>query len=153
MPGMPGEEGIFDFIRKTIADVGLMGFPNAGQSTLLWMLTDATLKGANYPFTTLPANIGIMRDGCSSGKVILADIPGLIEGAHENHRMGIRFLKHIKRCSSLLFLIDTSGMDNHSPADDYSVLLEELLRDDANLLSKRRTVIANKMDRESAQER
>jgi GTP-binding protein len=129
-----------------------VGFPNAGKSTLIGILTGTTPKVANYPFTTLHANIGIMRDGRNSGKVILADIPGLIEGAHENRELGIRFLKHIKRCSLLLFLIDMSGMDNRSPADDYSVLLEEFKCYDAHLLSKTLTVVANKMHRESAQE-
>jgi GTP-binding protein len=129
-----------------------MGFPNAGKSTLIGLLTEATPKVANYPFTTLHANIGIMTDGRSGGKIILADIPSLIEGAHENRGPGIRFLKHVERCSSLLFLIDMSGMDNRSPADDYSILLEEFKCYDANLLSKTRTVIANKMNSESAQE-
>jgi GTP-binding protein len=151
-PGTPGEEGNFDFIRKTIADVGLVGFPNAGKSTPIGILTDATPKVANYPFTTLHANIGIITDGRSGGKIILADFPGLIEGAHENRGLGIRFLKHIERCSSLLFLIDMSGMDNRSLEYDYSVLLEELKCYDTNLLSKTRMVIANKMDSESAQE-
>ncbi|MDR2779235.1 MAG: GTPase ObgE [Puniceicoccales bacterium] len=148
--GMPGEEGVFDFILKTIADIGLVGFPNAGKSTLIGILTDATPKVANYPFTTLHANVGVMTNKKSKDKIILADIPGLIEGAHENRGLGVRFLKHIERCSSLLFLIDMSGIDNRSPVEDYSILLEELRSYDANLLEKKRLVVANKMDMESA---
>ncbi|MDR2628916.1 MAG: GTPase ObgE [Puniceicoccales bacterium] len=151
-PGTPGEEGIFDFILKTIADVGLIGFPNAGKSTLIGMLTDATPKVANYPFTTLHVQIGVMADKNSDGKIIIADIPGLIGGAHENRGLGLRFLKHIERCSSLLFLIDMAGTDGRSPTDDYIILLEELKCHDMNLLDKKYIVVANKMDVESARE-
>ncbi|MDR2776745.1 MAG: GTPase ObgE [Puniceicoccales bacterium] len=151
-PGTPGEEGIFDFILKAIADVGLIGFPNAGKSTLIGILTDATPKVANYPFTTLHVQIGVMADKSSNGKVIIADIPGIIGGAHENRGLGLRFLKHIERCSSLLLLIDMAGTDNRSPADDYTILLEELKCHDGNLLDKKRIVVANKMDVESARE-
>ncbi|MDR2602982.1 MAG: GTPase ObgE [Puniceicoccales bacterium] len=151
-PGTPGEEGIFDFILKTIADVGLIGFPNAGKSTLIGMLTDATPKVANYPFTTLHVQIGVMADKNSDGKVVIADIPGLIGGAHENRGLGLRFLKHIERCSSLLFLVDMAGIDGRSPADDYAILLEELKCHDMNLLDKKHIVVANKMDVESARE-
>ncbi|MDR2432931.1 MAG: GTPase ObgE [Puniceicoccales bacterium] len=150
--GTPGEEGIFDFILKTIADVGLIGFPNAGKSTLIGVLTDATPKVANYPFTTLHVQIGVMADESSDGKIIIADIPGLIEGAHENRGLGIRFLKHIERCSSLLFLIDMAGTDDRSPVNDYTILLEELKCYAMDLLDKKYMVVANKMDVGSAQE-
>ncbi|MDR1595699.1 MAG: GTPase ObgE [Puniceicoccales bacterium] len=149
-PGTPGEEGTFDFILKTIADVGLVGFPNAGKSTLTTLLTRATPKIASYPFTTLHANVGIMTDGSGNNRVIIADIPGLIDRAHENRGLGIRFLKHIERCAILLFLIDMSAMDNRLPADDYSSLLNELSCYNEDLLKKEKVVVANKMDAPSA---
>ncbi len=149
-PGVPGENGTFDFILKTIADIGLVGYPNAGKSTLLGMLTSASPRVGNYPFTTLHANVGVMQE-CSRS-IFIADIPGIIDGAHENRGLGIRFLKHIERCSSLLFLIDMSGIDNRSPIDDYKHLLDELGHYDKSLLNRRRIVVANKMDVEGASE-
>lgn len=149
-PGMPGESGTFDFILKTIADIGLVGYPNAGKSTLLGMLTSASPRVGNYPFTTLHANVGVMQEGSRS--IFIADIPGIIDGAHENRGLGIRFLKHIERCSSLLFLIDMSGIDNRSPIDDYKHLLEELGHYDKSLLNRRRIIVANKMDIDGANE-
>ncbi|MDR1432845.1 MAG: GTPase ObgE [Puniceicoccales bacterium] len=149
-PGKPGEDGVFDFTLKTIADVGLVGFPNAGKSTLTATLTNATPKVASYPFTTLHVNVGIMAgDGCN---VIVADIPGLIGGAHENRGLGMRFLKHIERCTALLFLIDMSGIDNRSPTEDYASLLNELEHYGRDLLAKDRLVVANKMDTGAAAE-
>jgi GTP-binding protein len=147
-PGTPGEEGIFDFVLKTIADIGLVGFPNAGKSTLTTILTNATPKIANYPFTTLHANVGVMDHG--GERVIIADIPGIIDGAHENRGLGIRFLKHIERCAALLFLIDMAGTDERLPAEDYKNLLSELECYNPDLLKKRRIIVANKMDAESA---
>ncbi|MDR1413871.1 MAG: GTPase ObgE [Puniceicoccales bacterium] len=149
-PGTPGEEGMFDFILKTIADIGLVGFPNAGKSTLTALLTNATPRIANYPFTTLHANVGIMQCGTGQDRIVIADIPGLIEGAHENRGLGIRFLKHIERCTALLFLIDMSGIDNRSPADDYAILMNELECYSSALGNKRRIVVANKMEMESS---
>jgi GTP-binding protein len=150
-PGTSGEEGIFDFVLKTIADVGLVGFPNAGKSTLTTLLTHATPKVASYPFTTLHPHVGIVVGGENSQRrVTLADIPGLIGGAHENRGLGIRFLRHIERCSILLFILDMSAGDNRSPADDYAILLGELGYYDKNLLNKKRIVVANKMDMPSS---
>ena len=149
-PGTPGEEGTFDFILKTIADVGLVGYPNAGKSSLMTLLTDATPKIGNYPFTTLHANVGVMQ--YNDKNVILADIPGLIDGAHENRGLGIQFLKHIERCSILMFVIDMSGTDGRDPSDDYNSLLFELKHYDSSLLDKSRIIVANKMDIESSQE-
>jgi GTP-binding protein len=144
--GTSGEEGTFDFLLKTIADVGFVGFPNAGKSTLMGLLTNAAPKVADYPFTTLHANVGVMADEDARHRVIVADIPGLIGGAHENRGLGMRFLKHIERCSLLLFLIDMSGSDDRSPEEDYAQLLRELQCYDEALLLKRRIVVANKMD-------
>jgi GTP-binding protein len=144
--GTPGESGTFDLVLKTIADIGLVGFPNAGKSTLMRLLTNATPKVANYPFTTLHVNIGTMSDGASGNKLILADIPGLISGAHENRGLGVRFLKHIERCSTLLFIVDMSGVDGRSPPHDYTALLNELSCYDNALMMKQKIVIANKMD-------
>jgi GTP-binding protein len=149
--GTAGESGVFDFILKTVADVGLIGFPNAGKSTLLGLLTCATPKVANYPFTTLRANVGIMANGAAGG-VAIADIPGIIGGAHQNRGLGLRFLRHIERCTSLLFLIDMAGTDGRSPVDDYGTLLNELTRYDGALVRRRRMVVANKMDAEGAGE-
>ncbi|MDR1401816.1 MAG: GTPase ObgE [Puniceicoccales bacterium] len=151
-PGTLGEEKTFDFLLKTIADVGLVGFPNAGKSTLASLLTNATPKIANYPFTTLHANVGIMRDETGENRIIIADIPGLIEGAHMNRGLGIRFLKHIERCTTLLFLIDMSGVDNRSPASDYAVLMKELKCYSHTLVGKKKIVVANKMEMESSAE-
>jgi GTP-binding protein len=149
-PGTPGEEGIFDFVLKTMADVGLVGFPNAGKSTLLGLLTNATPRVAPYPFTTLHAQVGIMADGDGGRRIAIADIPGLIDGAHENRGLGIRFLKHIERCQALLFLIDMAGADGRSPAEDYENLLAELHHYDLALAAKERLVVANKVDLASA---
>ncbi|MDR3144585.1 MAG: GTPase ObgE [Puniceicoccales bacterium] len=150
--GTAGESGIFDFVLKTMADVGLVGFPNAGKSTLIGMLTCAAPKVGNYPFTTLHANVGALIGASANERVIVADIPGIIDGAHENRGLGLRFLKHIERCTSLLFLIDMSGIDGRSPADDYGVLLHELECYDRTLLEKKRIVVANKMDAEQSAE-
>ena len=142
--GEPGQEGTYDFILKSIADIGLVGYPNAGKSTLTSLLTRATPKIANYPFTTLHVNVGIMNH--EGRNMIIADIPGLIEGAHDNRGLGIRFLKHIERCKALLFLIDMSGSDHRAPWDDYFNLLKELEHYDKNLLQKQRMIVANKME-------
>ena len=114
------------------------------------LLTDATPKIGNYPFTTLHANVGVMQ--YNDKNVILADIPGLIDGAHENRGLGIQFLKHIERCSILMFVIDMSGTDGRDPSDDYNSLLFELKHYDSSLLDKSRIIVANKMDIESSQE-
>ncbi len=143
-PGEPGEYGIFNFILKTIADVGLIGFPNAGKSTLMSILTDATPKIGNYPFTTLHANVGILRN--NTQKAIIADIPGLVKDAHKNKGLGIKFLKHIERCKALIYLLDMSGTDNRDPADDFTDIKSELFHYDKSLLQKKSLVVANKMD-------
>lgn len=147
-PGTPGEYGSFNFVLKTIADIGLVGFPNAGKSTLMSILTDATPKIGSYPFTTLHVNVGILTQ--NTKKIILADIPGIIKDAHKNKGLGLRFLKHIERCKALLYLIDMSGVDNRNPYDDFAALRSELKCYDNALLAKDSIVVANKMDSESS---
>ncbi|MDR2435909.1 MAG: GTPase ObgE, partial [Puniceicoccales bacterium] len=145
-PGTPGEEGTFDFILKTISDVGLVGFPNAGKSTLTSTLTNATPKIANYPFTTLHVNVGVMCDNSKENKILIADIPGIVNGAHKNRGLGLKFLKHIERCKALIYLIDMSGADNRDPSKDFSDIKNELFHYNELLLKKRSVVVANKID-------
>ncbi|HNI12397.1 MAG TPA: GTPase ObgE, partial [bacterium] len=117
-PGERGEEKFLDLELKVLADVGLVGFPNAGKSTLLASVTAAKPKIANYPFTTLTPNLGIIKIG-EYRSLVLADIPGLIEGAHEGKGLGVQFLKHIERTKALAFLID---VQNANPEKDYVTL-------------------------------
>ena len=148
--GKPGEEGEFRLMVKTIADVGLIGFPNAGKSTLLNMLTNAHPKTAAYPFTTMFPTVGVLEYPEHFERITLADIPGLIEGASENRGLGHRFLKHIERCKILLILIDMEGTDGRQPVADYQVLLNELKLYKPALLKKPIFIAANKMDEPNA---
>lgn len=149
--GTPGERGNFRFVLKSIADIGFVGYPNAGKSTLITALTDAKPKTASYPFTTVNPVIGVMeRQDFSGQRIILADIPGLIEGAHENRGLGHRFLRHIERCRGLVILLDMSGVDGRLPEDDYASLLQELSAYGEGLMDKPRIVVANKMDEQEA---
>ncbi|MDR2396923.1 MAG: GTPase ObgE [Puniceicoccales bacterium] len=144
-PGKPGEEGRFKLVLKTIADLGLIGFPNAGKSSLIGQLTKAQPKVANYPFTTLHPSVGVLTE--EGGRhLYLADIPGLIEGASQGKGLGYRFLRHIERCQSLLFVIDMAGVDTRKPWLDYKKLCRELKNYGEHLVKKPRFVIANKMD-------
>lgn len=145
-PGAPGVTGTFRLVLKSIADVGLVGFPNAGKSSLTNAITAARPKMAAYPFTTLHPQIGVIDFPTTHQRLLLADVPGLIEGASENKGLGLRFLRHIERCSVLLFIIDMAGVDGRDPREDYSVLLKELKTYDKELLKKPRMVAANKMD-------
>jgi len=150
--GLAGESGEFVFELKSIADIGLVGFPNAGKSTLTTILTNAGPKTAAYPFTTLNANIGVIDYPERYETLKMADVPGLIEGAHANKGLGHRFLRHIERCSLLVLIIDMQGTDGRKPEDDYSQLIEELSLYKKELLEKPRLVAANKMDEPDAQE-
>lgn len=150
-PGHEGERGKFRLVLKCIADVGLVGFPNAGKSTLMNHITQARPRMAAYPFTTLHPQIGIIEYADTYERIVLADVPGLIEGAHENKGLGHRFLRHIERCQLLAIVVDMAGIDGRKPEDDYAHLLRELELYDATLLEKPRIVIANKMDEETAQ--
>jgi GTP-binding protein len=148
-PGQPGEHGVYRLVLKSMADIGLVGFPNAGKSSLTQALTHARPKTAAYPFTTLHPQIGVMDhpDELRGGpRLLLADIPGLIEGASDNRGLGHRFLRHIERCKVLLLLIDMAGTDGRDPREDYRHLLRELKLYDPALLKKPRLVAANKMD-------
>lgn len=145
-PGLPGEHGVFRLVLKSIADIGLVGYPNAGKSSLTNHITNARPKMAPYPFTTLQPQVGVIEFPDRYERITLADVPGLIEGAHENRGLGHRFLRHIERCSLLLLIIDMAGVDNRDPGDDYKHLLAELKLYDPALLKKPRLVAANKMD-------
>lgn len=149
-PGEPGEAGEFRLELKSIADVGLVGFPNAGKSSLTGLITKAHPKVAAYPFTTLQPQIGIIEYAVEYDRLILADIPGLITGASENKGLGHRFLRHIERCALLLIIVDMAGTDGRDPRDDYKQLLRELELYDPALLKKPRLVAANKMDEDAA---
>ncbi len=141
-PGEEGDEGAFILELKVLADVGLVGFPNAGKSTLLSVVSAAKPKIANYAFTTLEPNLGIVevRDGRS---FVMADIPGIIEGAHEGRGLGTRFLRHIERNSVLLFMIPADSDDIRK---DYEVLLGELTQYNPELLDKERLLAITKCD-------
>lgn len=141
-PGIPGQEGTFTLELKVLADVGLVGFPNAGKSTLLSVITSARPKIASYAFTTLKPNLGIVeyRDFKS---FVMADIPGIIEGAAEGKGLGHYFLRHIERNATLLFLIPA---DSEDIVNEYSVLLDELRRYNPELLDKDRLVAISKSD-------
>lgn len=144
-PGEPGEEGDYLLELRTVAEVGLVGYPNAGKSTLLTAISRARPKVAPYPFTTLHPQPGIVEYP-DFKRLTVCDVPGLIEGAHENVGLGHKFLRHILRCKILVILLDMAGTDNRKPWDDYAQLLNELELYNPELLEKPRYVVANKMD-------
>lgn len=141
-PGTPGTERDIVFELKLLADVGLVGFPNAGKSTLISVISAAKPKIADYPFTTLVPNLGIVRYADGKG-FIVADIPGLIEGAHYGKGLGIQFLRHIERTKVLVFLIDATSNELEK---DYSVLVNELREHNAELPQKRKIIALTKID-------
>lgn len=141
-PGEEGEEGWFILELKVLADVGLVGLPNAGKSTLLAAVTSAKPKIANYPFTTLEPNLGIVKY-YDDKSFIIADIPGIIEGAHEGKGIGLRFLRHIERNSVLLFMVSAEEKDVNAT---YKILLKELEEYNPELLSKGRILAVTKCD-------
>jgi len=145
-PGEPGIEGEYLFELRIMAEVGLVGYPNAGKSTLLTAISKARPKVAAYPFTTLHPQIGIVEYASDFKRLTVCDVPGLIEGAHQNVGLGHEFLRHIKRCKVLVLLLDMAGTDGRAPWDDYKQLLKELELYDPALLEKERLVVANKMD-------
>ncbi|KGG80188.1 GTPase [Caloranaerobacter azorensis H53214] len=149
--GEKGEERWITLELKLLADVGLVGFPNVGKSTLLSTLTDAKPKIANYHFTTLTPNLGVVRISYDSSFVI-ADIPGLIEGAHMGVGLGHEFLRHVERTRLLVHLIDASGLEGRDPIDDFYKINEELKKYSPKLANKPQIVVANKMDLPQARE-
>lgn len=144
-PGLPGEERDVILELKLLADVGLVGFPNVGKSTMLSMVTAATPKIANYHFTTLTPNLGVV-DIKGIESFVLADIPGLIEGAHEGVGLGIDFLRHVERTKLLIHVIDVSGIEGRDPIDDFEKINDELKLYNEKLSKKPQIVVANKTD-------
>ncbi|MFC1694343.1 GTPase ObgE, partial [Candidatus Latescibacterota bacterium] len=140
--GIPGEEKTLFLELKLLADIGLVGFPNAGKSTLLSRVSSAHPKIADYPFTTLQPNLGIVGYG-DLKSFVMADIPGIIEGAHEGKGLGLQFLRHIERTKVLLFLIECIA---ENPVEDYKKLLEELALFSKKLLKKPRIAALTKTD-------
>ena len=143
--GRPGDFLKLRLELKLLADVGLVGFPNVGKSTLISRLSAAKPKIADYPFTTLEPNLGVVDAG-DGRTFVLADIPGLIEGAHEGHGLGIQFLRHIERTRLLVHLVDVSDFSGRDPAHDIDVILEELANFGADLIEKPMIIVANKID-------
>jgi GTP-binding protein len=149
--GKPGQARNLRLELKLLADAGLVGFPNAGKSTLISRISAARPKIADYPFTTLEPNLGVVSH--EERTFVVADIPGLIEGAHEGHGLGIRFLKHIERTKLLVHLVDVSEGSLRDPVEDYKVVLNEIKRFSEELAQKPMIVVATKMDSAQDSER
>ena len=150
--GEPGEEKWVILELKLLADVGLIGLPNAGKSTLLSRMTAARPKIADYPFTTLAPNLGVVDLGPGEGiNFVIADIPGLIEGAHEGQGLGHEFLRHVERTRLLVHVIDMSGAENN-PLEGFMIINKELAKYKKDLSKKPQIIAANKIDLPSAKE-
>ena len=143
--GEKGEEKELILELKLLADVGLIGFPNVGKSTLLSVVTDAKPKIADYHFTTLEPNLGVVK-GEYGDSFVIADIPGIIEGASTGIGLGIQFLRHIERTRLLLHVIDVSGTEGRTPVEDFKIINEELKKYSEKLSTRRQIIVANKID-------
>ncbi|MFA6644946.1 MAG: GTPase ObgE [Bacilli bacterium] len=148
--GVPGQELDIILELKLLADVGLVGFPNVGKSTLLSVVTNANPEIADYPFTTITPNLGVVSVD-SSTSFVMADLPGLIEGAHQGKGLGLTFLRHVERCRVIIHMIEMSGV--RDPYEDYLSINEELEKYGYNLTKRPTIVCATKMDEEGAEER
>jgi len=143
--GKPGEERQLRLELKLLADVGLAGFPNAGKSTLISRISAARPKIADYPFTTLEPNLGVVSTG-DDRTFVVADIPGLIEGAHLGHGLGVQFLRHIERTRLLAHLVDVSEASGRDPVQDFEIVMTELASFSESLMEKPMIVVATKLD-------
>jgi GTP-binding protein len=143
--GGEGEERELQLELKLIADVGLVGFPNAGKSTLISVISAAKPKIADYPFTTLEPNLGVVDVG-EFKTFVVADIPGLIEGAHEGAGLGDRFLRHVERTKLILHLVDVSSLSGRDPVEDYEIINRELKNYNKDLAERPQIVVATKLD-------
>jgi len=144
-PGGEGEERVLRLELKLLADAGLVGFPNAGKSTLISRISAARPKIADYPFTTLTPNLGVVSLS-GDRSFVVADVPGLIKGAHEGHGLGQTFLRHIERTKVLVHLVDVSGASGRDPVEDFDTIRDELERFDPAVAAKPQIVAANKID-------
>jgi GTP-binding protein len=144
-PGEPGEEFALHLELKLLADVGLVGFPNAGKSTFISVVSSARPKIADYPFTTLVPNLGVVALS-GDRSFVVADVPGLIEGAHEGKGLGHQFLRHIERTKVLIHLVDVSGASGRDPVEDFDTIRKELELHNPELIEKPQLVAANKID-------
>jgi GTP-binding protein len=154
-PGQPGEERRLRMELKLLADVGLVGFPNAGKSTLISRISAARPKIADYPFTTLAPNLGVVSaDGTPWGKTfVVADLPGLIEGAHKGAGLGIQFLRHIERTRLVVHLVDVSDANPRDPVEDFEIIAGELASFSDELAAKPAIVVATKLDAATSAEK
>lgn len=150
-PGTPGEEKRLRLELRLMADVGLVGFPNVGKSSLITRVSAARPRVADYPFTTLVPHLGVVRID-EEGSFVLADIPGLIEGAHEGHGLGDRFLRHVSRTQLLIHMLDVGGLSGREPEHDFETINRELTAFDPHLAERPQIVVANKLDLSDARE-
>jgi len=150
--GRPGEERNLQLELKLIADVGLVGFPNAGKSTLISVISAAKPKIADYPFTTLEPNLGVVDMG-EYRTFVVADIPGLIEGASNGAGLGDRFLRHVERTKLILHLVDVSSFSGRDPVEDYEIINRELAAYDEDLAERPQIIVATKIDALDDQDR
>ncbi len=146
IPAGKGEHRILHLELKLIADVGIIGFPNAGKSTFISSISRVKSKIANYPFTTKQPILGFIQGDDEDSDFIIADLPGLIEGAHEGRGLGDRFLRHAERTKILVHMLDMSGSEDRDPLEDYRIINHELEQYSSDLFFKKRIVVANKMD-------